>query len=213
MSTENILGEWKPADGFNLLDFRDFQSFPQYGIPPYVLKFRFPTIEDPLELSGVAIHFMGWNIPECRTTTLFSKIQISKNGFQDIYYSQSGGRMGENQMVFRFDKKMMLRTADDVFVLSFFPLCPVHMVDVDSIIFLTELDIRMSTPPPTMEPKKKTAKEDPLQLLNNPRPLDHYWYIYATIFGMILLLLISLLFATINQPQKSRHYIVIRPKN
>lgn len=80
MSTENIVTEWRPAEGFNLLDFRDFKNFPQYDIPPYVLKFRFSSMQKPLELVGIGIHLMGWNIPECRTDTLFSKIQISKNG-------------------------------------------------------------------------------------------------------------------------------------
>ena len=214
MSTENILTEWRPAEGFNILDFRDFQSFPQYGIPPYVLKFSFSSLQEPLELTALAIHFMGWNIPECRTNTLFSKIQVSKNGFQDIYYNQPGWKAGENNMTFRFEKKLVLRTSDDVLVITFFPLCPVHMVDVDAIFFLTEGEVKnTTTPPPIIDDKKnKKPEEDPLKLLNNPQPLDHYWYIYATVFGMILLLLVSLLFTTINQPNKSRHYIVIRPK-
>ena len=214
MSTENILTDWRPVEGFNILDFRDFQSFPQYGIPPYVLKFSFSSLQEPLELTALAIHFMGWNIPECRTNTLFSKIQVSKNGFQDIYYNQPGWKAGENNMTFRFEKKLVLRTSDDVLVITFFPLCPVHMVDVDAIFFLTEGEVKnTTTPPPIIDDKKnKKPEEDPLKLLNNPQPLDHYWYIYATVFGMILLLLVSLLFTTINQPNKSRHYIVIRPK-
>jgi len=216
MSTENILAEWRPAEGFNILDFRDFQGFPQYGMPPYVFKFRFSSIQEPLELVALGIHFMGWNIPECRTNTLFSKIQVSKNGFQDIYYNQPGGKTGENNMVFRFEKKLVLRTADDVLVIAFFPLCPVHMVDVDAIFFLTEEEVKNTTPPPVIindDDKKKKITDDPLKLLTDPRPLDHYWYIYATVFGMILLLLVSLLFSTINQPKKSRpQYIVIRPK-
>lgn len=214
MSTENILAEWRSAEGFNILDFRDFQTFPQYGTPPYVLKFRFSSLQEPVELAALAIHFMGWNIPECRTNTLFSKIQISKNGFQDIYYNQPGGKTGENNIVFRFEKKLVLRTSDDVLMIVFFPLCPVHMVDVDSIFFLTEGEVQNTTPPPIIDDdnKKKKMADDPLKTLTNPQPLDHYWYIYATVFGMILLLLISLLFSTINQPKKSPHYIVIRPK-
>lgn len=214
MTTKNIMTEWRPAEGFNIIDFRDFQSFPQYGIPPYVLKFRFSSLQEPLELTALAIHFMGWNIPECRTSTLFSKIQVFKNGFHDIYYNQPGGKAGENNMTFRFEKKLVLRTSDDVLVIAFFPLCPVHMVDVDAILFLTEGEVKnTTTPPPIIDDKKnKKPEEDPLKLLNNPQPLDHYWYIYATVCGMILLLLVSLLFTTINQPKKSRHYIVIRPK-
>ena len=214
MSTENILAEWRPAEGFNILDFRDYQSFPQYGIPPYVLKFRFSSLQEPFELSAVGIHFMGWNIPECGTNTLFSKIQVSKNGFQDIYYNQPGGKMGENTMTFQFEKKLVLRTSDDVLVIALFPLCPVHMVDVDAIFFLTDADVKTSTTPPPkiIDDKKKNMTDDPLKLLTNPQPLDHYWYIYATVFGMILLLLVSLLFTTINQPKKSRHFIVIRPQ-
>ena len=213
MSTENIMAEWRPAEGFNILDFRDFQSFPQRGIAPYVFKFRFSSLEEPLDLAALAIHFMGWNIPECHTNTLFSKIQVSKNGFQDIYYNQPGGKTGENNIVFRFEKKLVLRTADDVLVIAFFPLCPVHMVDVDAIFFLTEEKVKNTTPPPVIiNDEKKPVTDDPLTLLSNPQPPGHYWYIYATVFGMILLLLISLLFTTINQSKKSRHYIVIRPK-
>jgi hypothetical protein len=221
MSTENMIVEWRPTDSFNILDFRDFQSFPQYGIPPYVLKFRFSSLQEPLEIAALTIHFMGWNIPECRTDTLFSKVQVSKNGFQDIYYNQPGGKTGENNVVFQFEKKLVLRTPDDVLVVAFFPLCPVHMVDVDAIFFLTEENVRniTSTPPPAIiindnnNDNNEKTKQNPIKLITNPQPFDHYWYIYATIFGMILLLLISLLFITINQPKKPRHYIVIRPKN
>jgi len=212
MNKENILTEWKSTEGFNILDFRDFKNFPQYGIPPYVLRFRFSSIQEPMELMAVSIRFMGWNIPECQTDTLFSKIQVSKNGFQDIYYNQPGGKMGDNYVILRFEKKLVLRSQEDVLIIALFPLCPVHMVDVDAILFLTDADVKpTTTPPPTMDTDDKKEK-DPLKLLTDPRPLDHYWYLYATLFAMILLLLISLLFTTINQPKTSRRYIVIRPK-
>lgn len=214
MNRENILTEWRSGEGFNILDFRDFKNFPQYGIPPYVLKFRFSDIQEPMELVAVAIRFMGWNIHECQTDTLFSKIQVSKNGFQDIYYNQPGGKMGDNYLTFRFEKKLVLRSPEDVLLITFFPLCPVHMVDMDTILFLTDTVVKTTTPPPNVDTvDKKKNTEDPMTLLMDPHPPDHYWYLYATLFVMILLLLISLLFTTINQPKISRRYIVIRPKN
>lgn len=207
MRSETVLSEWRPTQGFNLQNFRDFKNFPQYDITPYILKFRFSDIQTEWILSSVAIHFMGWNIPECRTNTLFSKIMVSKNGFQDIYYNQPSGSMGENFKTLRFDKEMVLRSPEDMLIISFFPLCPAHMVDVDAILFLTNAEGGGSTPPPSLVNNQKTESIDLSSLLANPQPYDHYWYIYATVFAMVLMLLVTMLFSTINQPKK---YIVIR---
>lgn len=210
MNTENILTEWKPMEGFNILDFRDFKDFPLYDTPPYILKFRFSSIQEPLELKGLGIDLMGWNIPECQTETLFSKIQVSKNNFQDVYYNQSGGKMGENRLVLRFEKTMVLRSPNDILMVAFFPLCPVHMVDVGKVEFLTITDT--TTKPPVLDDKKDNTKEkeEILSRLTDPRPLGHFWYIYATLFVMVLLLMICLLFMTINQ--KKKYYLVVRDK-
>jgi len=211
MSKQNILTEWAPNEGFNILDYRDFINFPQYENPPFILKFRFSMIQNPIEYTGIGVDLMGWNIPECQTDTLFSKIQVSKNGFQDIYYNQPGGKMGENHLTLNFKKNMVLKSPNDVLFISFFPLCPVHMVDIARVVFLVDavvdpIEIIPTTiPPVVLEEKKKLQQE-----LFNPQPMDHFWYIYATIFVMILLLMISLLFMTINQRKK--RYIIIRAK-
>lgn len=205
-SETNVLTEWRPTEGFNLQNFRDFQNFPQYDIAPYILKFRFSDKQE-YRLTALAIHFMGWNIPECRSNTLFSRVMVSKNGFQDIYYNQPCGHMGENFQTLRLEKELVLRSPEDILIISFFPLCPAHMVDVDAILFLTGAD-GPATPPPSLVSKEKEKETlDLSSLLHNPQPYDHYWYIYATVFVMVLLLLVSLLFATINKPKK---YIVIR---
>jgi len=211
MSKQNILTEWNPSDGFNILDYRDFRNFPQYETPPFVLKFRFSSIKEPVEYTGVGVDLMGWNIPECRTDTLFSKIQVSKNGFQDIYYNQPGGKMGENHLTLNFVKKMALKSSNDVLFISFFPLCPVNMVDIVRVVFLIDADpidvaTKTTTKPPVLLDETKKLQQELLR----PQPIDHFWYIYITIFVMILLLMISLLFMTINQ--RTKRYIVIRPK-
>jgi hypothetical protein len=210
MNTTNSLTEWTPEDSFNILDFRDFKNFPQYENPPYVLKFRFSSIQAPLEIKGIVIDFMGWNIPECQTRTLFSKIQVSKNGFQDIYYNQPGGEIGRNHMTLQFEKNMVLRYPKDVLLISFFPLCPVHMVDIEKIVFLTSGGGTPSSP--TTQPPdiidNGGKNDNPIKVLTID---NQYWYIYATIFVMLLLLLLSLLFTTMSQSKKT-NYIVIRTK-
>lgn len=195
MSKENILTEWKPSEGFNILDFRDSMTFPQYDPAPYVMKFGFSGIANPLQLKGVSIDFSGWNIPECQSDTLFSRILISKNGFQDIYYNQPGGTMGQNHSIIQFRKTMVLRP-NDMLVITFFPLCPVHMVDLDKIVFLTVLPVPKTTDPPAT--KKDNPPIHSVSIINAVEPIRDYWYIYATIAGMIILLLLSLLFMTIN---------------
>lgn len=196
MSKENILTEWKPREGFNILDFRDFQTFPQYDPAPYVMKFGFTGISNPLQLKGVSIDFSGWNIPECQSDTLFSRILISKNGFQDIYYNQPGGTMGQNHNVIQFKKNMVLRS-NDLLIITFFPLCPVHMVDLDKIVFLTVLPAPKTTDPPAIINDNPTPVK-PVSIISAVQPARDYWYIYATIAGMIMLLLLSILFITIN---------------
>lgn len=199
---------WTPDKGFNILDFRDLENFPQYYTPPYVLKFNFTNT---MVLEAIVVDFMGWNIPECGSNTLFSKIQISKNGFEDIYYNKPGGKMGENNMTFKLENKMILSSPKDVLLVSFFPLCPVHMMDIGRIIFIdatTPRNTPTTTTPPTSGQQSTT--NDPLNILLNPKPLDPYWYLYATLFSMVILLLLSLLFMSMKS--KKKHYIILRTK-
>lgn len=195
-----MTAEWRPPEGFNILDTRNFNDFPQYEIPPYVLKFDFSS---PVVLRGVSLDFMGWNIPECRTETLFSKIQISKNGWYDIYYDRSVGHMGMNKnLVLDFIKDMFLSTNDNMFI-TLFPQCPVHMVDIDRVGFL-------SIPGPDTIPVNNTTTCSPtcpqqqFPIFFSP---ERYWYLYATLFFMVILLMLSLLFMTLR-PQPTYRLIV-----
>lgn len=207
MSAKNIITEWTPFDGFNIMDFRDFQSFPQLENPPFVFKFRFSSIQEPLVLKGVVIDMTGWNIPECKTKTLFSKIQVSKNGFQDVYLNKSGGKSGKNHLTLPFDRDMKLLSPQDVLLMSLFPMCPVSMVDVERILFLTDGG---SNPTPKPTPPPDIIDNDDAEDTNKPPPFNKYWYIYATIFGMIVMLLLSVLLTAMRQPRTRAPYIVIR---
>lgn len=187
--------EWKPPEGFNILDYRDFKNFPQYDTPPYVLKFRFPDIHGSVVFYGVSADLMGWNLPGCKTDTLFSRVCISKNGFEDVYYDKPMGKVGVGyDMIMDLDKDMTM-TADDVVYISMFPLCPAHMVDVGRVGFLstTTTDGTDATPKPQKQPSTPSSAT-----------LDHYWYIYITLFVMVVLLMLSLLFMTMRPQPKYR---------
>lgn len=178
--------EWKP-EGFNILDYRDFSQ----DDTPYVLRFRFPR---PVVFYSIRLDVVGWNLPECKTNILFSKINISKNGFDNVYYSSPGGNPGRmNNMKIDLNRDLVA-TLDDVVYITLFPACPIHMVDVDRIVFLPHTTT--TTPPPTRQEEQKPFVQPP-----SMTTLDHYWYIYITVFVMVVLLMLSLLFMTIRPQQ------------
>lgn len=205
-----LIGEWIPTEKFNILDVRDFQNFPQYDTPPYVLRFNFSNIQEPIDFYGILIDMMGWNLPECRTDLLFSKIQVSKNGFQDIYYDKKGGTIGSrNNLFLKFDKIMKMISSRDVMFVTLFPMCSIHMITIEKVGFLSLSVIKKI---PITQETTITNDNDNNNKLLKPTSLSDYWYLYTTLFIMILFLMISLLFMVINyQPQK-RRYIVIRTK-
>lgn len=201
-----IVGEWKPTDDFNILDVRDFQNFPQYDTPPYVLRFNFTSM--PVEFYGILLELMGWNIPECQTSLLFSKIQVSKNGFHDVYYSKQGGVMGKNnKLTLKFDRNMKIVSLNDVMFITLFPFCPVHMISIERIGFMSNTTLIVK-PPPVIE---KEEKKDDNPILLKPSTLSDYWYIYVTLVIMILFLMISLLFMVMKTSTKKK-YILVRAK-
>lgn len=210
-----IVGEWKPLETFNLLDVRDFQNFPYYETPPYVLRFNFINI--PVEFSGIVMDVMGWNIPECHTGVLFSRIIVSKNGFQDVYYSQPTPQ--NNHLVLQFNHKMQIQTPQDVMVISLFPLCPIHMVTLEKIEFLSSSSStniktiveKKAQEQQTDNPKKPwTSLEDDPTLLKPTTIFSHYWYLYTTVLIMILLFMMTLLFMVMNSSSIKKRYIVLR---
>jgi hypothetical protein len=208
-----IVGEWKPLETFNILDVRDFQNFPYYETPPYVLRFNFTNI--PVEFSGIVMDVMGWNIPECHTDVLFSRIQVSKNGFQDVYYSQPS--LLNNHLVLQFNHKMKIHTPQDVMVISLFPMCPIHMVTLERIGFLssssskTIVDNKKEQEETTKksQPPTPLLEEDPT-LLKPTTFFSHYWYLYTTVLIMILLFMMTLLFMVMNSSSVKKRYIVLR---
>lgn len=191
--------EWKPSEGFNLLDTRNTQNFPQFSTPPYVLKFQF---SDPVVFHALSLYVMGWNIPECRTDTLFSKVQVSKNGWDDLYYNKPAKNLSD-PLVFRND---MALTSKDTLFLTLFPLCPAHMVHVDRVVFLPPTN---TTPPPkplppaTADDQNNNAATPDYPTGNNTESTntffsETYWYLYATVFVMVILLMLSLLFRALR---------------
>lgn len=206
MNNSMIIGEWKPEERFNILDVRDFKTFPQYDPPPYVFKFNFSNTHEPIEIHGIVMDILGWNIPECRTNVLFSKIQVSKNGYNDIYYNKKEGSINSNNLTLNFDRNMVISSLNDVLVISLFPLCRIHMIYIERIAFLSISAMKKLPENSGSNIDENEYQKHPLFSYHDP-----YWYLYATLVVMILFLLISLLFMVINNKQK-RHYIVIRPK-
>lgn len=210
MNNDVIVGEWKPLETFNILDVRDFQNFPYYETPPYVLRFNFTNI--PVEFSGIVMDVMGWNIPECHTDILFSRVQVSKNGFQDVYYSQPIFS-NNHHLVLQFNRKMKIQMHQDVMVISLFPLCPIHMVTLERIGFLSSSSSKTivdnkKEQEEIKKPSTPLLEEDPTLL--KPTTFSPYWYMYTTVFIMILLFMITLLFMVMNSSSVKKRYIVLR---
>lgn len=189
-----VLTEWLPQDTFNLLDYRDFEHFPQYDTPPYVLKFNFTKIEDPLVINTIVTDIRGWNIPECQTQQLLSKIIISKNGFDDIYYNNT-----PTSSTLDLDRKLILASTKDIIYIVMYPVCPIHMMDVNQIIFLTPTEDDDPHKKDDTATKKPKPQLPPLPTKEND---DNYWYLYATLLLMILFLFITLLFSILQHNKK-----------
>lgn len=194
-----------PPEAFNILDYRDFRNYPEY--PPYVLRFRFSANVVIVRLSMIV---MGWNLPECRNDNLFSRIVVSKNGMQDVYYDRPGGRAGLDRIDFALEKKLTTTSPNDEILISFFPVCPVHMIDIDRIDFQSSY-----IPTPTPAPQNKNPETNkPQQDDNNTETnnqqqnnddnnntetiLHPYWYIYITIGVMIVMFMMSILFRSLH---------------
>lgn len=192
-----------PPEGFNLLDYRDFRNYPDY--PPYVLRFQFSSNVVIVRLSMIV---MGWNLPECRMENLFSRIVVSKNGMQDIYYDRPGGRAGLDRIDFALEKKLTTTSPNDEVLISFFPVCPVHMIDIDRIEFQSSHMTTTTSTPPPQNKNPETNKEqqennpetnDPQKDDNNTEKMFHpYWYIYITIGVMIVMFMMSILFRSLR---------------
>lgn len=193
--------EFVPEEGFNILDFRDFQNFPQFETPPFVLKF---TFSENVEWSALSIDLMGWNLPECQTDVLLTKVIVSKNGWNDIYYS------GKFQATLSLERPLLLTPQDTMF-LTLFPMCPVNMMDIRQIVFLKDNNNLLMTttslpPSPTLAtstspPSPSSLKKENLRKTMAPLPsyFQEYWYIYATLLLMLLFFLISILFMVFRQ--------------
>lgn len=190
-----VLIEWQPPETFNLLDYRDLQNFPQYDPAPYVLKFNFLKIEDPLVINAIVTDIRGWNIPECQTQQLLSRVTISKNGFEDVYYNKT-----PTSSILDLDRTLVLASTKDVIYIVLYPLCPVHMMDVNQIVFLTPT---VKDTPTTDHVVNKNTKPvlPPLPTKDND---DKYWYLYATLLIMILFIFITFLFSLMKKSQKKK---------
>ena len=202
-----------PPEGFNILDYRNFKDYPDF--PPYVLRFQFSS---NVVIVRITMVVMGWNLPECKTDNLFSRIVVSKNGMQDVYYDRPGGRAGLDRIDFALEKKLTTTSPNDEVMISFFPVCPVHMIDIDQIEFKSS---HTTTPTTTTPPPQKKNNPSPSptdnpatnnqeqqkqeENKNNPetettflQSSQPYWYIYSTIGVMIVLLMMSLLFRSLH---------------
>lgn len=184
-----VLREWQPPETFNLLDYRDFQHFPLYDTPPYVLKFNFFNITDPIVINSIITDIRGWNIPECGTEQMLSKITISKNGFDDVYYNNT-----PSSSVLDLNKDLLLASPKDVIYIVLFPLCPVHMMDINQIIFLTPATTTAVKETDNLNTSSTKPPSPPLPPLPS-KENDPYWYLHLTLLIMVLLLLLSLLFS------------------
>lgn len=198
-----------PPEGFNLVDYRDFTIDPD--LPPYVLRFKF---SENIIVKRIVVIAMGWNLPECNTDDLFSKIVVSKNGMQDVYYNRPGGRAGIDRLDFSLARTLTTTSPNDEISIAFFPICPVHMIDIDQIQFLSSSDTSSTSLPPTTSPmttptpssfndednlettttKRKIQKQTQFQTTNISQ---EYWYLYATVAVLILILMISILSLTL----------------
>lgn len=198
-----------PPEGFNLLDYRDFTIDPD--LPPYVLRFKF---SENIVVKRIVIIAMGWNLPECNTDNLFSKIVVSKNGMQDVYYNRPGGRAGIDRLDFSLQRTLTTTSPNDEISISFFPQCPVHMLDVDQIEFLSSSDSSSVSLPPTTTPtpssindednvdtttipKRKQQQSQQQSQIQTAKISQEYWYLYVSIAVLILILMISILSLTL----------------
>lgn len=201
-----------PPEGFNLLDYRDFSNYPDF--PPYVLRFKFSS---NVVIVRMTIVVMGWNLPECKTDDLFTRIVVSKNGMHDVYYDRPGGRAGLDRIDFSLEKKLTTTSPDDEIIISFFPVCPVHMIDIDRIEFLSSFSTippSTTTPPPHNKEKEgQQSQDDKDENSDNQKTNEEqeenktqtffqksqpYWYIYTTIGVMIVLFMMSILFRSLH---------------
>lgn len=198
-----------PPEGFNLLDYRDFTI--DADLPPYVLRFKF---SENIVVKRIVIIAMGWNLPECNTDNLFSKIVVSKNGMQDVYYNRPGGRAGIDRLDFVLQRTLTTTSSNDEISISFFPQCPVHMIDVDQIEFLSSSDDNSVSLPPTTTPtpssindednvdtttipKRKQQQPQQQTQIQTAKISQEYWYLYVSLAVLILILMISILSLTL----------------
>lgn len=190
-TTEQKIIEWRPMDDFNMLDTRDFKDYPLYDTPPYVLKFKFSNVEK-LVLRGLVIDIMGWNLAECQTNILFSKIDITKNN-TELYSTYTGGTVGKNNLVFGFVSDMVLQPNDIIYI-TFFPMCSVHMVDIERVVFIVTASTSNNKKKPHNPPKPNPIVVKP--------PTNDYWYIYVIFACLFSILFLSILLTMMHQKKK-----------
>lgn len=191
MTDKDVLAEWVPDDGFNLIDYRDFSGRKEVIPPPYLLSFRFPQ---EVVVGGVSVGVVGWSMPGCGAKDLFSRVVVTKNGNEVLYE-------GRLEPTMRLRQETRLTGKDDIRVLMF-PSCPAHMARVNVVSFLSP---RQAKDQDEQQPSKEADDNKPSAPQQQPPlpPRDDYWYLYATVVVMFLILMMTVLFM-VMRPQKAR---------
>lgn len=166
--------EWIPEPGFNIVDYRNNNDFPQSFVPPYILTFQFSK---PIVFKSVRPVFLGWNTPGCGTQTLFMRIQVAKNKISNLYYDREGD--ADNQSTLTFTKNMEL-TPNDTLLVVLFPTCPAHMITISQLVFIP--------PPTTSKPPVPIFKPSNISVFN----YSDNMYMAAVVVVLVLIVAVIL---------------------